>query len=219
MQTVQFQFDGHTHQMFVPEGHMARGCALEIIEEKAYPLQPANPKVIVDLGAHAGEFTMLAALMWPQAQIHAYEPYLPPIECLRRNTARFPNVTVHPCAVGLRGGMQSLFISGHGSVCNSLDNSVIEVKTGIEIPVPVLDCRQVPKCDMLKIDIEGGEPEILRAMNAPAIQRVYVEFHSEADRKSIQALFEPTHSLVFARVEKPDRGEMLWEREPVSAGR
>jgi hypothetical protein len=105
-----------------------------------------------------------------------------------------------------------LFISGHGSVCNSLDNSVIESKTGIEIPVPVLDCRQVPQCDMLKIDIEGGEPGILRAMNAPAIQRVYVEFHCELDRISIQNLLQRTHSLNFARIEKHNRGEMLWEK-------
>ena len=61
--------------------------------------------------------------------------------------------------------------------------------------------------DVLKIDTEGSEVEILESLRPflPYVGILMVEFHSEKDRRSIDALLE-THVLFDANIRQPDLG-------------
>ncbi|HXV73564.1 MAG TPA: FkbM family methyltransferase, partial [Sphingomonadales bacterium] len=62
----------------------------EVFVEKTYDLSrvPFTPDTIVDCGAHAGYFTLLAAKKFPSAVIYAFEPFPRNVKMLRRQADR-----------------------------------------------------------------------------------------------------------------------------------
>jgi hypothetical protein len=65
---------------------------------------------------------------------------------------------------------------------------------------------------MLKIDTEGCEVEILKNLS-PYIKDfslIYMEYHSEPDRREIDALLAPTHSLLFSNALQLHRGNVTY---------
>jgi len=61
--------------------------------------------------------------------------------------------------------------------------------------------------DVLKIDTEGSEVEILESLRPylPYVGILMIEFHSEKDRRNIDALLE-THVLFNANICQPNLG-------------
>lgn len=215
-QRLRFSFNGE-HELLLPDGEICSGCAADIIEGRSYPFPlQSDPKVVVDIGAHAGEFTVMAALIWPKARICAYEPHPGVRELLVANTKQFKNVIVYGYAVGAQGGPALLHISDDGTVCNSLRYERLQHPSGDSIPVEKIGAKEManPIPDVLKIDAEGVEWEIIEAlkMHVDAIHRIYVEFHSELDRQRIMALLDQTHSLGYARVLHAGQGELMYVR-------
>lgn len=65
---------------------------------------------------------------------------------------------------------------------------------------------------MIKIDTEGCEVEILRNLE-PYFQDfslVYIEYHSEADRREIDSILASTHSLLFSSALQVHRGNVTY---------
>ena len=217
MQTLRFSFNGE-HELILPDGSLPEGCAREIIEGRSYPFSTQeSPKKIVDIGAHAGEFTIMCALIWPKAEIHAYEPYHPVAELLRINMSSFKNVVVHEAAVGFGEGPCRLHISGDGSLCNSLNRTTIRTPTDESVIVKRSHPSEIRdlKPDMLKIDAEGVELDIIRFLYPTQrdIYRYYVEYHSEVHRKAMMSQLDKTHNLSNARVLVTGQGEISYERK------
>lgn len=211
MQTFRFTFNGE-HELLVPDG-MGMDCATDIIEGRSYPFpKDESPQVVVDIGAHVGEFTIMAALLWPAATIHAYEPYPTAVEVLRHNLRDCVNVVIHPQAVAAKGGKTWLHLSRFGTLCNSL---VIRPTDDCEsIAVEAVDPQAIADLqpDTLKIDAEGVEWDILSRLPLDAIHRIYLEFHCEDHRRRICRLLDETHSLWYARITQSEQGELMYVR-------
>lgn len=125
---------------------------------------------VVDVGAHHGIYTLLAAkcVGW-HGQVVAIEPS--PRECVRLEKHlrlnRCSNVALVPCAAGENPGEAELFVvDGFNDWYNSLQPPVTAepVKT-VRVPVRRLDDilseLEISKVDFIKMDVEGAELSVL----------------------------------------------------------
>lgn len=122
--------------------------------------------LVLDVGAHYGIYTQLAAkLVGPTGRVIAFEPG-PALPVLRSiiQRAGYLNVEVVPCAVGCEVGHSTMVVPGHQPALATLRHGA-EQLDGREVEVVRLDrCPAVPdhEIDLMKIDTEGYEGEVLQ---------------------------------------------------------
>jgi FkbM family methyltransferase len=125
---------------------------------------------VLDIGAHHGLYTLLAAKrVGRQGRVIAFEPS--PRECRRLakhvRANRCKNVEVEACAVGDTPGEADLFmVDGFRDWGNSLrPPAVPEPTRRVRVPVRKLDDilaeRGIEQVDFIKLDAEGGELAVL----------------------------------------------------------
>jgi FkbM family methyltransferase len=131
---------------------------------------------VIDVGAHVGYFTLLAArLVGPGGRVYAFEPDPSNYSLLRRNIKLngYQNITAINQAVSDRSGSGTLFLSGMDTGSHSLFPSM-PVHGVEEIPVTTLDTfldrEGWPSIHVVKIDVEGSELSVLAGM-AGTLQR------------------------------------------------
>lgn len=117
------------------------------------------PGVMIDAGAHLGNHTMYAIRHLGATAVHAFEPNPRSLEILRKNAAGSPRVVIHPLALGDRkerwGFSWDGIETGH---CRRGREGRHRIRAGV-IPLDSLDLEGVT---LLKIDVEGDEPAVLR---------------------------------------------------------
>jgi len=192
----------------------------EILAGQIYrwPDGVAPPKVIVDIGANVGAAALYFALNFPAAKIFAFEPAPECQPLLRENLKDFPNARIEPYGLFDRNLRRRLFVGAQDAVTNSLGQSAYNTDAGPEVELKhaaeALFALKLTGMDCLKLDTEGSEVPILEAL-APLVTEtavVFVEYHSEGDRRRIDLLLAGTHLLVGARVMGPHRGELTYAR-------
>jgi FkbM family methyltransferase len=120
--------------------------------------------VFVDVGANVGFHTVLAAqLVGPTGRVVAVEPAPWTLELLRANVWRSGvGVTVLPVAASDAPGRARLEVDpGHRSGARVVDEGGVEVEAArLDDLLPNL------AVDVLKVDVEGAEPLVLRGARA-----------------------------------------------------
>lgn len=219
MQSIRFDFCGQ-HELIVPDGDIYRSCAKEIIEGLCYPFPSNNDRPVrsvVDLGAHAGEYTVMAAVRWPEATVHAFEPNPQIIPLLKRNCKPYANIVIHEQAVDVQSRTDRLYFSSLGSVAASIVKPALAPppgyeRAGADVEIVGADAVSALAPDILKLDIEGVEGVLLAALGQAVarIGRIYVEFHHENIRRHIDDVLFPTHVLEYARIPNGRQGEVMY---------
>jgi FkbM family methyltransferase len=184
--------------------HTARG----ILSGETYPLIPMvrQVDVVMDVGANCGSASTFFSVQYPGARILSFEPASVPYCVLERNARRRGNI--EPFNFGLldRDDEVPLYsgaaTTGTSSVLRRPGTTDRTEPVKLRSTRAVLDEQGISKVDLLKIDTEGCEVPILDSMRAllPGVQVVYLEFHSERDRRLIDGLLADTHLLGVARV-------------------
>lgn len=123
-------------------------------------------RIFVDVGAHVGVMSAIVASTNPKALCVAFEPHPEIYEVLKRNCTLYPNIRPENMAVGEFSGTAQLFIA-KSEVANSTTRpSVSTEKHPISVLLAMLDDyflnNQLPVPDMIKVDVEGGEYEVLK---------------------------------------------------------
>jgi FkbM family methyltransferase len=139
--------------------------------------------VVVDVGAHVGQFTLIASeAVGPRGSVLAFEPdprtfaYLD--ENVRRNGCR--NVVCSRSALAQEAADSFLYLSDVSNVgCNSLRKTLRHSGGSIPVQTQRLDdyvvAAGIERIDLLKVDVEGAELDVLRgaesllARHRPAI--------------------------------------------------
>lgn len=147
----------------------------EVFVQRVYDLPPSHPRParIADLGGNVGMFALHCAIRWPGAQLVAFEPDPANAERYRSimHRNRIGGELVQACAAARPGTVR--FALGEESLAHITDDG-----SGSEIPAvdvfPYLE-----SADVIKMDIEGGEWELLLDPRFPALpaSTVLMEYH------------------------------------------
>lgn len=126
--------------------------------------------VAIDCGAHIGEYTLLmAALVGPEGQVHAFEPDPRVFAILQENVARngLRNVWLHEKALGELG--ESKFLLAEDPTASSLSRFASRTGEEVKVAVTTLDAyaeyQGLSRVDAVKIDVEGAEGAVLAGAN------------------------------------------------------
>jgi FkbM family methyltransferase len=162
-------------------------------EEYAAP-EGQEPEVIVDLGSNAGFSVLFFKSVYPNARIIAVEPHPDTFQRLRLNTAYLENVHLVNAAVTDHDGEATLY-SGNHSWAAALSASP-DRPTATVIPTMTLqritEELDLPKIDLLKMDIEGSEHAVLASSQEVLrhTRSVIFEYHQEHHRDTLWMLLE-----------------------------
>jgi FkbM family methyltransferase len=155
---------------------------------------------ILDIGANVGSFAIWALHRWPGSRVTCFEPNPGTFAFLARNTGGHAAVTRHNAAVFPGLGARSAFFSRYdgdgeaGLMAYAGDTFRPETMADV-IEVAVTDPRALPSADVVKLDVEGGEGEILAALDLSGTSLVLAEFQNLRNRDRIRdvlaAEFDP----------------------------
>lgn len=171
----------------VPDARSFYFSYQEIFKSKIYAFSTHTEQPrIIDCGANIGVSCVFFNSIYPLAQITAIEADPAITKTLTSNLARFnfSNLNVINAAVaGSRGQMTFLCEGADGGRLiekETADNSAVN---RVEVPTILLDDLIDGPVDMLKMDIEGAETDaFLACTKLNQVQRVFVEYHSFADK-------------------------------------
>jgi FkbM family methyltransferase len=145
--------------------HCHEGSELRFLRRS---LRPGD--AVLDVGAHVGLFTLVAARrVGPSGQVHAFEPAPENLARLQANVLLndFGNVVVNPVAVGAAAGTASVGLNEVGIRSGSSGAYTVGGEHGqVQVEVVALD-DYVPdrlrdrRVRLMKIDAEGQEPEVI----------------------------------------------------------
>lgn len=139
--------------------------------------------LLLDVGANVGLVTFQVARRRPDARIVAFEPNPAAVERWRRNRrlSEAAHVTLEACAVGDRLG--EVRVEAPASDLGA--GLVASDGGGVAVPATTLDAwcaaHDVERVDVVKLDVEGFEPEALAGarelLAAGAIRALVVELN------------------------------------------
>ncbi|WP_395750202.1 FkbM family methyltransferase [Prosthecobacter sp.] len=136
-----------------------------------------QPRTILDIGANVGFFSLAARGIFPEAQIHAYEPNPRVLDALHANSLA-GGFQFYPEAVGAAAGWVSMIDQSDSnqaqtSALGSADQggiAQVDLATAIE--------RLGGQVDLLKMDCEGAEWDIFKAVDAwHGVRELRMEYH------------------------------------------
>lgn len=146
-----------------------------------------NKNPILDVGAHIGVFSVYAKAINPEASVYALEPEKNNFDLLKKNldANRISDVKIFNIALAEKTCKRDLFISD-----DNINHSLLpEFGENQDLPrVSIqayslgdfLSQQKILKVGLLKMDIEGGEYEILENLSSEdfsKIENIVLEYH------------------------------------------
>ena len=187
------------------------------IEDEYGVTDSLRPDTIVDLGAHVGLATLRLLAAHPAARVVAVEADPRLVERLRDNVGGL-GVTVVHAAIGAHDGPRRFYRSEGSSWSNSLTRGLASQE---EIVVPSITLAELCKrqgiasVDLLKVDIEGGEWELLADGIPETVGSIVAEVHACDGRRprelmdrvtaqmDVRVIRESDQLLVFSATRRP----------------
>lgn len=146
-----------------------RGVLKEIWDDRVYggPRALRAGDVVLDVGAHGGFFsTLAAARVGARGRVIAIEPAPENLRLLRENLRRnrLRNVRVVPAAAAQRPGRARLYFSPGLTGCSLRTRRTPIARQVLQTTLDRIARRHVPRGEiaLLKIDAEAAELDILR---------------------------------------------------------
>jgi FkbM family methyltransferase len=147
---------------------------------------------ILDIGANVGSFAVWASLRWPGSRIHCFEPNPGTFDYLKRNTASRSAITATNAAIFPGAQKRAKFFSrfagdGEAGLAAYSHDTFREGMERDSFEVDVVDPNTLPRADIVKLDIEGGEAAVLATLDLSGTSLVLGEFQNRRNRTEMQA--------------------------------
>ncbi|HUT09034.1 MAG TPA: FkbM family methyltransferase [Thermoguttaceae bacterium] len=157
-------------------------------------------QVVVEAGANVGAHTLaLSKLVGDKGAVYAFEPQRVLFQTLCANMALNSRTNVHcRCeAVGQRPDWIFVPALNFDVENNFAGLGLGEYQSGEKTPVATVDGLELPRCDLLKVDVEGMELSVLKGA-AKTIEQFRPILYVENDRQDRSAsLIEYITSLGY----------------------
>jgi FkbM family methyltransferase len=166
-----------------------------------YPLSPTS--VVFDVGGFEGQWASDIFARYC-CRVHIFEPVPPFSVAIAKRFAGNPNISVHHFGLAASTRQEQIAIAGDASSIfgRAGDRAYIQLKCAREF----LDTNGITELSLMKINIEGGEYELLEHLIATGfisnICHLQIQFHdfipnAVASMKKIQAKLQLTHQLCW----------------------
>ncbi len=208
----------NTYQIHFPDSGNAGWHISNIISGKDYPILPCGfkPERIIDIGANIGAAAFFFTRVYPEADCYCFEPSPGTFDFLRKNTSPFPQIYIYNYGLSDIYSTARLYVGTSQCLQNSLYSSV-EVQDAFEdvqikqSAAELEDILSGKRC-LLKIDTEGCEVPILQDLRdlLNAVDILYLEYHSESDRRAIDSMLASQFDLWWAKTENLHRGNLVY---------
>lgn len=149
---------------------------------------------ILDIGANIGAFALWANMRWPGSTIHCYECHPGTFAILGRNVAAIPNVrstnvAVYPTEASTLPVCARYDGDGEAGIVSVLAGMFEDLALPQSFEVTALHPRDLPRAEIVKIDVEGAEFDVLRELDFSSTELIMMEYHNDASRNAIKSLF------------------------------
>ena len=210
--------DGHHYDLECYDNSLSPLISAVILKGQTYPRIEFVDDVglVLDVGANIGASALYFATQYPQAEVYAFEPASEPWDLLERNTRGCPNVHLMPFGL-LDVDTEATLFSGLDDPMTASLHPSAETTARTQTSTFRAASRWIEESglgppDLLKVDTEGCELAILADLAAmlPEVRVIYLEYHSEEDRRLIDDLLAPTHVIVAGTILQVHRGEFTY---------
>ena len=207
MQKIPLKFNGHNWQVNLRD-EADQSVFNEIFKLKEYRAADEvikNAKdAIVDVGAHAGFFSMYCRALNEKVKIFAVEPELKNIDTLQQHLDENKISGVKVIAGAIAGQTEERplilstdshnhrlgeagFVSSGSMFADHVDEEKPEKAVNIQAFSLADFCKKnkIKKISLLKMDIEGGEYEVFDSMSAAdfaMVNFIILEYHNNKDK-------------------------------------
>jgi FkbM family methyltransferase len=147
---------------------------------------PEEP-VIIDVGANIGVTVAMALALRPKARVIALEPSPMAFACL---TLTAPQAELHNVGAGAKNG------TAHLLEASFLAASHLG-RVGVPVPITTVDrVAKGLKPDLIKIDVEGYEPDVIEGMRLTLKKDLSSSWSSMPFASPLIGTSRPKHSLI-----------------------
>lgn len=158
----------------------------------------ASGDVVIDCGANIGEIGMWLTARTPGLRYHAVEPGEAEARAIARNV---PEAMVEPMALWNEDGEREFFLES-----GTADSSLIAPTEGSSsrpIATARLDTflkqRGIEKVRLLKVEAEGGEPEVIEGLGAAVANVDYIAVDMGPERNGNENTVQQCVTMLAAR--------------------
>jgi FkbM family methyltransferase len=173
--------------------------------------------IAFDVGANIGDYTDMISRFFKNNRIYAFEPHPKSYELLKQKFKGKDNIILYQFGLGSSNYSTKLYdykdsdFSPHASTYGEMFNDIYKRETtSYEIEVITLDSfierEKIESIDLLKIDVEGGELEVLKgakeALSRNKIKIIQFEFNYThiISRVFLKDFYNLLHNFEFYRI-------------------
>jgi FkbM family methyltransferase len=190
--------------------------------------QGMAPRTVIDVGANVGQFSVAAAKLFPDVQVHSFEPLPECVGRLQGHARKLGNIDVYPLALGESPGEVRFHVNSHtqSSSILRLARAHREAFPGARetesLPIQLTTLDEVmkntrirPPC-LLKLDVQGYETRVLRGATESLRRVDYVILEA-----SFRPMYEGESLFMDIAGEMTDHGFRFarpvgWLNDPVT---
>jgi FkbM family methyltransferase len=204
---------GHSIPIRGPDDNGTKVAFLDIFLDDCYGIEQVGRRVyartILDVGAHAGFFSLHAGNVFPRSIIHAYEPNAFMMKYLKQHSevGEASRFRIYQEAVGRENGRASMHLHE-----DSVQSRACIDERGEIHQVAFRECieRLGGQVDILKLDCEGAEWELFEDKESwKKINYLGMEYHlinAHKRREAIAAIKQLGFQVLFERLTGPTWG-------------
>lgn len=123
-----------------------------------------NDFVCLDIGSNVGYYSVLFASKG--AEVHSFDPVRENHAILTLTAALNMDLAIHAhhCAVGDKAGLVEFYVPKQTSYSRMQSNEKFETEDRRTVELITIDQLELPRVDVIKIDVEGAEEKVIKGM-------------------------------------------------------